>query len=383
MKYKIVQISTISAFGVLASLSAVSPQIVSAEQIVIESNGSGSSNEVNVTVQSETTVEQTNNVEITNNVDASANTGNNEANNNTGENTTIETGDAEVNVDITNVGNSNTVNQDCCTAQTPGTVSISGNGAGSVNNTNITNTYQTNVSIANNASVTNNVNGKAVTGKNSANGNLGDVAIKTGNITASESIHNGPFNVNSVSVSTPANGSFSISIKNNGADSENKVVLNDTVENSVTITNSFDVINESDWELVTGKNSADGNLGDVFIGTGNISFESSITNEGNINVVEVTCCPDEPDKPEEPKTPPTNPPGGNNGGNNGGSSGGGNGSSGSGDGRGGPGAVLGEMLPATGGGFFFIFLLTNTLFLLFGLFMRLRAGRSPGLALSI
>src|SRR3989338_3997974 len=69
------------------------------------------------------------------------------------------------------------------------TIQISGNGVGSNNYANVTQTSTTTVKQSNNASVTNNVDAYADTGDNSAKWNTGgDVTVNTGNATVNTSV---------------------------------------------------------------------------------------------------------------------------------------------------------------------------------------------------
>jgi len=378
MKYKIIKVSAISAFGLLASLQV---QSVFAEEIVIENNGSGATSDVHVKSEAKTDVNQENTVEIANNVDVQANTGGNESLGNTNGNTTIETGDVTVDVNIHNSGNVSVSDTSCCTKDTPSEVTISGNGAKSTNTVNASNTSYTTGDVTNTANVTNNINGQAVTGKNNTSHTTGDVTIKTGSIHAKETILNGPFNLSYIQADLEKQG-YIVSISGNGSSSENTVTLHTLFDTSTLENNQLTVYNRSAWDLITGENKASKNNGDVVIKTGDVVYKSEITNKGNVNYVDVTCCekdkPVTPDQPDNP-LPPSNGGNGGNGGGNGGSGSSG-GSSGSGNGVG---SSIGDILPATGGSFLLLFLLVNSVFLLFGAFMRLRAGRSPALALAI
>lgn len=374
MKYISVNKKVILATSLLGVGLVFAPQAF-AEEIVLEisGNGSGSDNQVQVTSTTETQVTQTNEMNVTNNVNTGVNTGENQANSNTGGEVGIVSGDAEVNVTVINSGNASQVTQDCCNGGGTGLIKISGNGAYSENNVKAGSSQGLHIDIHNSANLTNNVNGKAVTGKNDANYNLGDVLVKTGSIVARETITNGVFNVANVSAGIKGLD-FSIKVADNGAYSENNVVVNEETETEVNIDNSFSVVNDTSWELVTGENSASGNLGDVLIVTGDITYESVITNSGNVSHVEISCCP--PPAPVNPVNPPTPPTTVNEGGGGGVGS-----SSGSTGGSSGPG--LGGILPATGANFFFLFLLLNMMFFMFGVFMKLRGGRSPSLALAL
>lgn len=84
---------------------------------IIQDNGAGSQNQLQIENTNSTSVFQTNQGSVNNNVDASANTGGNSVNGSSG-NGTINTGDATVNVNITNQLNSNNATV-CCGTPTP------------------------------------------------------------------------------------------------------------------------------------------------------------------------------------------------------------------------------------------------------------------------
>ena len=75
--------------------------------ITNEGNGSGSTNTGTVTADITNTTTQTNTAEITNNIDLSANTGGNSASRNTGGKSEIETGDANIMLNVLNFVNNN------------------------------------------------------------------------------------------------------------------------------------------------------------------------------------------------------------------------------------------------------------------------------------
>src|SRR3989304_2592587 len=98
---------------------------VKAEEFVITDNGSGSSNEVNITQESQTTVTQSNASETSNSSDTNTNTGGNSASENTNGDASITTGDAASQVVVENSGNTSIVNTGCCPSDTE--VTITGN----------------------------------------------------------------------------------------------------------------------------------------------------------------------------------------------------------------------------------------------------------------
>ncbi|OGY16146.1 MAG: hypothetical protein A2785_00985 [Candidatus Chisholmbacteria bacterium RIFCSPHIGHO2_01_FULL_49_18] len=348
-------------------------------ELVISGNGDGSSNEVQTSVEQNTTVEQTNEGSVENNVSEEANTGGNTADGNVGGEVSIETGDIQAITQVTNDFNTTVVDVgECCQEET--TVLIEGNGTDSQNTVELALSNQTLVSVNQEANVTNFINGWANTGRNDANDNGGNVRIDTGNISAGVKVTNSA-NHADIKVEEAGSGSVSLAVKGNGDDSRNTIRL--SLENQ-TIVDKHDVADIDNfivWEANTGENTANGNLGDVAIVTGDINLVIDIVN-GPINdevVIIGGCCsdPDDPydpgDPPTEPSTPPTGGPssGGNN--SSSGNSSSGNGSSG--------GEVLaaavGTILPATGGFDFLLAMMANIATFLMGVYLRLKSGRAP------
>lgn len=353
------------------------PLLVRADEYVISGNGSGSDNQINVTVEQTTTVTQENNAQVNNDVNVEADTGNNEAGGNTGGEANITTGDVQVgsNIDNTNI-NQSYAEVGCCDASGV-EIKISGNGAGSTNSVGASFGSNTNVSVNNSANLTNNINGTANTGRNSANYNNGDVTIKTGSITVVDNIVNDSVNNYSVNVKNNSGRSITISVKDNGTASDNIVVVNNINNINVKIDSSANIVNESKWDLNTGENEASKNNGDVSILTGDIYLASTINNKDiNTGIVDIDCC-DTPDKPKPPidPEPPVVPPG-----NGGGGSSVSNGSSSSNGSDGG--STSGAVLPVTGGmPSLLVLAILNTVMFFMGWYLRLRSGRSPNLAL--
>src|SRR3989344_4430799 len=117
-------------------LNAFAPLAIADTTIQISGNGSDSNNTANVNVTQNTTVVQNNTADVTNNVDVDADTGDNDAEDNTGGDVSIDTGDADVTVNVSNTLNSTQANVDCC--QNGDTeVLIQGNGTHSDNDANL------------------------------------------------------------------------------------------------------------------------------------------------------------------------------------------------------------------------------------------------------
>lgn len=370
MNKKIQVISLLSLFTF-----AVMPGSASAEEIVITGNGAESVSTVQSSQNNTTNVSQNNDMNVDNNLDVNASTGNNTVSDNTGGDTSVQTGNVGINTSVSNTGNVSTVTQECCPAlsgSNGGSVVISGNGSGSNNAVNNSFSSQTSIQINQNANITNNINGRAITGYNTANDNTdGDVFIKTGNIKVSESVNNKVNHAN-VKLAKTVAALTMVKIAGNGAYSDNEVNLDFNDDVNVDIDNNADIINNSTWDLITGYNDASDNTGgDVSVITGDIKFTSEITNVANISKVEIVCCEKEKEKvhenlPPKPVTTVTEKH--------------------EDKGVGGGGQVLGaaaeKLLPVTGNAGFFFALIANLLFLLFGVMLRLRAGRSPGFSVA-
>ena len=343
-------------------------------------NGSDSASSVSVSQNQTTTVSQSNESSINNSVATSQNTGNNSASGNTQGTVTVSSGDIHSSTTISNAGNSSTVQTGCC-SPLPATVTVSENGSGSNNTVSSDSTTTTTVTIFNSAMITNTLSGTAVTGRNTADNNNGNVSIRSGNITIIEQIKNGPLNMSDVSVPGNSAAGFSAIIAGNGADSQNTISFSQQNVQNIITANISRIFNTVSHDLVTGENSASNNVGSVDIATGDITTITVIENGPlNVNKVTVACCEKEKEKPTPSTggiTPPPAPsqekpqdhPTGNSGG-------------GPSSGVGGPmfAAAAGNLLPKTGGNWTLLFLFANMMMLFLGIFIRLRSGRSPAYA---
>lgn len=361
--------------GILGIVLALNPYLVAAEEITVTGNGEGSSNTVNISSSQQTQVEQQNTAEVTNNVEVAANTGNNEASDNTNGETNITTGDVDVETTIINAGiNQNYAETSCC----PGSVgaSITNNGSNSNNNISYGQNSNTSLTSNNTANISNNIKGTANTGYNKANNNTqSSVSITTGDINVKDTIKNKSINIQSASLSQGNTGDITIKIANNGSDSQNSIELVNESNVDVDINNVANIENNSSWDLNTGGNEASGNTkADVKIASGDITYTSTIENTDiNVSIVDIDCCDSDNPNPVDPN-PPVNPP--SNGGSSNGGSSSGNGSSN------GQGGTSGPILPVTGGSFSLIFLaIANVALFFLGGYLRLRSGRSPNLAI--
>ncbi|MBI4067644.1 hypothetical protein HY407_04625 [Candidatus Gottesmanbacteria bacterium] len=189
----------------------------------IVGNGSGSYNDIWLALANDTNLYQNNYLYLKNHIDADADTGDNKAKKNTGGNVTIDTGNADVDVDVNNVANFNFADIVCC-GVTDVLAKIWANGDDSDN--------YLNAYLANNlypvqdnyGRFKNKVDADADTGDNKVKKNTGDVggdpSIYTGEADSNVDVNNtGDVNVfgdspdfDWPSFNFPSFGGFSLSI---------------------------------------------------------------------------------------------------------------------------------------------------------------------------
>jgi len=360
----------------LGSLSPVLADI----QVEVSGNGEGTSNSVSLDSSQNTTVTQGNTANVTNDVSQEANSGGNTVSDTTGSEASITTGNVSENTQVSNNLNSSEVAVVCC-SENAINIKVSGNGGNSVNTVNTQVAGNTTINVSQIANVNNNINLIGNTGENTISGTgAGNALIDTGNINAKGNLTN---ILNSAEVKV-GKGAWDITIinKDNGDDSVNVIYLDFVNNLTLYKTHLADINNQIYADLNTGRNKILDALGDVTIKTGDIDFSFNVTN-GPLNTSddEVLCCDDGeiPEPPEDghggppdgsppPSTPtpaPTNGKDGDgkdNGGNNGEVL-----------------AAVTGILPITGasGLHFWILGVVYLLTFLSGLYLRLRAGRSP------
>lgn len=343
---------------------------VYAEEIVVSGNGAGSQNEVSIESNQNTTVQQENNADVKNDVESNSDTGNNTANDNQGD-AAIQTGDinSQTNVSNENINTNIATNNPCCT-NSETTIKIENNGAGSSNTINSQSSQTINSHQNNNAVITNTITVKANTGDNTASYNNGHVVINTGNITSSIKVNNSNVNTTIQHLSL-GQKAVALAIQGNASDSVNKIFyLNPKTLNSTSTNNSF-ITNNILSLLNTGNNTANGNKGDVYIGTGGILSLIEINNSANNNFLHADC---DCEKPENPTPTPTTTPAPSpkpcteNCHPSNGSVGGASASNGGG----------GEVLPATGSYLLYLITLASLITFFSGWYLRYRSGIAPG-----
>lgn len=181
-QYKMKLASTVAAMTLMLTMSTP----VIASDLEISGNGSGSNNTINVTNVCNVSVNQTSKTYAYVSVNASSNTGNNTANDNTGGDVTVDTGNATTSVNTTVSGGSNEATAPSCCGceQSAPSALISGNGNNSDSVVNDTNVHNTTLTQRTRTRARVKVKkAKAKTGNNSATGNTGSglVEVLTGN----------------------------------------------------------------------------------------------------------------------------------------------------------------------------------------------------------
>src|SRR3989344_766075 len=282
------KIATITATAALLVNTAL--PVLAGTTIEISGNGTYSDNDATVSLGQSTTVVQSNFSDVYNRVDADADTGDNDANDNTGGEVSVETGDASGDVRVSNALNSNTAEVDCCPSGDVD-VLISGNGSNSDNTVGLkmgssTELYQENV-----ADVTNKVYADADTGGNDAEDNTGgSVSVETGNASVKVDLAT-TANSNSAKVGGEGEGgSLSAWITGNGTYSDNDIDLELGSLVLLAQSNFADVYNKVDADADTGDNDADDNTGgDVSVETGDAEVDVEVDNLVNFNWADLEC----------------------------------------------------------------------------------------------
>jgi hypothetical protein len=262
----------------------------------ISGNGSDSDSEIEFEQENEVEVTQTNVANVLNDVKVEANTGDNEAEDNTGGDVEIETGDAETTVSVANMLNSNTAEVDgCCTGDID--VLIDGNGSDTDNEIELELENETEVTQANEANVWNYVDAESETGDNEAEDNTGgEVSIKTGDAETTVAVSTAA-NSNSAWVTGEGEGgSLSAVISGNGSDSDNEIDLGGKhggIENTTEVSqgNLADILNDVEVDSDTGDNEAEDNTGgETEIETGDATADVTVDNMVNFNWADIDGC---------------------------------------------------------------------------------------------
>ena len=265
-------------------------------EVIVSDNGSGTASEVNTTITDESIVSQTNDVIVENNVSQEAETGENNANLNSG-NTIIATGNIQTETDVENNVNTSSVSTGCCASAND--FVISGNGTDSTNSISSNSTNNSLINTANSASINNTISINANTGNNTANFNQGEVTIKTGDISIETSVTNSA-NRDIVENNGGEMGRGDSLIINNGSISTNIVTSISKNNNTINLQNFANFNNNVGINATTGNNNAHLNNGNVKMVTGDVFIDVLINNFANLNQTATTCCGLGGNDPEDP-----------------------------------------------------------------------------------
>jgi hypothetical protein len=291
------------ASGVAAAALLLNTALPILAETTLEITGNGDSalSTINVESEQSTGVIQDNDAFVANEITVMANTGANDASRNTGGEVTVDTGDAEVDVAVSNMVNSNQAEVECCDTGDVDAL-IKGNGTDSDNHITLTlnddddgKDGEANIGVVqtNNADVHNGVTVMANTGENSAGRNTGgDVEIKTGDVKANDGISiSNTLNSNSAYVGGGGGaGALSARIVGNGENSLNTIDLEQ--ENAVLVTQLNDAFVANQVGLIanTGNNWAGRNTGgNVLIDTGKVDVDVTFDTKANFNWADVDC----------------------------------------------------------------------------------------------
>jgi hypothetical protein len=168
--------------------------------IKVVGNGSDSRNSVNLDNTPSTLITQDNGAYVNNDVNSHLKTGNNDANDNTGGNVTVDTGNANSHVGVDTMANFNAASADCGCMMTGVDAKIGDNGSDSSNKIAADlggdfSVFQGSRDAGNDAVVNNNVDPRLDSGRNDANRNTGagyndPVYVVTGNSNSDTSVSN-------------------------------------------------------------------------------------------------------------------------------------------------------------------------------------------------
>lgn len=286
--YKKLAVSVSSAALLMNVFAGVAMASVSC---TISGNGSDTGNTCDFASLRSVSVDQSNDMDVDNEVDVHANTGENEAEDNTGGNVEIETGDVSTDVALTTSGNTNAASVEGSNTAADFELEVSGNGSDSDNKVEVDVIDEVELDQDNDADVDNDVDVHASTGENEAEDNTGgDVSIKTGDVDVNSGVQiTTSVNANSAVVgNSGVAGDIGVKIMNNGSDTDNEIDLALLSEVVLEQDNDADVDNEVEVKAETGDNEAEDNTGgEVDVETGDITVDITVDTMANFNSAEV------------------------------------------------------------------------------------------------
>lgn len=259
-------------------------------EVKIGGNGADSRNEVELRTRNNNSVVQNNSTLLNNMVSITGNTGDNEADDNTGGEVEVRTGNVMIApVKIHNMAGSNTAVIGGGSGQSGSELSlmITGNGADSRNEIEVRSEYDNGIFQNNQTVIANMLELAGFTGGNSVSFNTGDSTtdpfLMTGDVWIGAMVHNeAGFNYADADCGCVLDIAGSIS--GNGADSRNEVELRLDDESAVRQDNADIIVNAGGVVSDTGSNEVDDNTaGEVEVRTGNTETLLSIMTLGGFN----------------------------------------------------------------------------------------------------
>lgn len=269
--------------------------------VKISENGKNSDNKVDLDSEKSIGVFQNNDAFVFNTVYGNANSGNNDANGNTGGDVSITAGKASVEVDVDNKANANFAQVGGNSDGADLNLWIVGNGENSDNEIDLDLASQILLVQENEAFIDNFVSANANSGGNDANGNTGgDVDITTKKATAEVDVDN-MVNFNWADVDCDCIvDDLTVKVAQNGKDSDNSIDAEIGEALEVFQDNCADgqewwwfdpgcnLINTAFADADSGENDANGNTGDPdgdpTVDAGNAEATVDLENSGNVNL---------------------------------------------------------------------------------------------------
>lgn len=258
--------------------------------VKVARNGHGSNNTVNLDSDNNVRVDQDNDASIHNDVDSTANTGRNRANDNTGGDVRVTTGDASTTTAVSNAANYNSavVGGNGGNGGNGVSAIVAGNGSFSDNSVKLDLDNDVRVDQDNDAHFSNDIDSDATTGGNRASRNTGgDVRVDTGDATSDVAVDNmANFNYADLDGCGCVND-LTADIHGNGTASDNRIAYDSDNDLNADQDNDSRFYNDVDGDLATGHNRTNDNTwfdGDPSVTTGDASSEVDASNTGNVNM---------------------------------------------------------------------------------------------------
>ncbi|KKQ95091.1 MAG: hypothetical protein UT66_C0005G0010 [candidate division CPR2 bacterium GW2011_GWC1_39_9] len=266
------------AIATIAGLALLSGNIFAAKWSAgNDTTGANSENDAIINVKNDAKIENENRTDVDNNARVKANTGDNEANYNTGSGT-VRSGDIDLAFDIATMIGFEDMDMD----MGGGTWSISvGNKTTGYNSDNdakvkISNKFK--LKNENKTDIDNYINACLNTGDNEANYNTGNGSITSGDIDFETKLKSQVDLGSGGPLAMPKMGDISAGNNKTGANSENDAIVNLTNKMTIENENKTNIDNKICINANTGDNEANYNTGNGSVTSGDISGSVAVTN---------------------------------------------------------------------------------------------------------